>query len=114
MACSITGVLPMGTNRVLSNICTRVNEPWALHMETVRLGALEVTGTTSATSSPTLNTCSTSRAEPLQKLSAHSSKVFRHSLKSRKTPSTSGALASMGARTNLAITGVKGQPHRAR
>lgn len=77
MACSITGVLPIGTKRVLSNICTKVNEPWALHIATVLLGALEETGATSATSSPTLKTCSTSNAEPLQKLSAQVSKVFR-------------------------------------
>lgn len=64
----------MGTNRVLWNMCTRVNGELALQVATVLAGYRErVMGATSETSSPTLNTCSTSSAEKLQKLSAHAS-----------------------------------------
>ncbi|SKB10648.1 hypothetical protein SAMN05421862_1541 [Pseudomonas extremaustralis] len=53
-----------------------------MHVATVLLGVVEEAGATSATSSPTLNTCSTSSAETLQKLEAHWSNVLRHALKS--------------------------------
>ncbi|CAH0263761.1 hypothetical protein SRABI112_03442 [Pseudomonas mediterranea] len=68
---SITGVSPIGTKRAAWNMCTSVNGPLAGQVAMVAMkGSSRFFGAARATSLPTLKTCSTSSAQPVQKLCA--------------------------------------------
>ncbi|MNK58119.1 hypothetical protein D3C87_771870 [compost metagenome] len=67
-------MLPIGTNLAASNICTSVSDPLAEHMTTDELsGWRDVIGALRRTSLPTVKTCSTSSAVPVQNCSAQAS-----------------------------------------
>ncbi|MOA55470.1 hypothetical protein D3C78_1792670 [compost metagenome] len=71
---SITGVSPIGTKLAAWNMCTSVSGPSAGQATTVALmGLSRFFGAARDTSLPTLNTCSRSNAQPVQKLSAQAS-----------------------------------------